>query len=133
MSERSQSSSGPVVLLVEDFADARAAYVKQLREHGYVVEEAVDGQEAIDKAVALQPSLVLMDLSLPAVDGWEATRRLKADPRTRHIPVIALTAHTQEWHRRAAFGAGCDGYLTKPLEMNSLLFELERTLTSSAR
>ena len=116
------------MLLVEDFEDARTACALSLRAHGFEVEEAVDGQEAVDMATRLKPSVVLMDLSLPKIDGWEATRRLKAADETRGIPVIALTAHTQEWHRRAAFEAGCDGYLSKPYDTDALLHELRRAL-----
>jgi two-component system cell cycle response regulator DivK len=121
-------TSTPTVLLVEDFEDARVACAIYLRQQGFNVLEAADGQEAIDMATRLLPSVVLMDLSLPIVDGWEATRRLKAQESTRHIPVIALTAHTQDWHRRAALEAGCDGYLTKPFDADTLLSGLRRAV-----
>jgi CheY-like chemotaxis protein len=105
---------GPLVLLVDDYADNRAMYARFLVYAGYRVDEATNGQEALDKANEIQPDLIVMDLSLPVMDGWEATRRLKANPQTRRIPVLALTGHALGDHEREANAAGCDGYVTKP-------------------
>ena len=126
----SHRSEPPLVLVVEDFEDARLACVLYLQAQGYRVAEAKDGREALEKAAAVRPDVILMDLSIPLVDGWEVTRRLKSQEATRHIPVIALTAHTQDWHRRAALEAGCRGYLTKPFEPHSLLAEIDSALES---
>lgn len=108
------SGVGPLVLLVDDYADNRAMYARFLVYAGYRVDEATNGQEALDKANEIQPDLIVMDLSLPVMDGWEATRRLKANPQTRRIPVLALTGHALGDHEREANAAGCDGYVTKP-------------------
>jgi two-component system cell cycle response regulator DivK len=104
----------PLVLVVDDFEDNRAMYAVYLTYSGYDVLEAADGREAVDVASTRIPDLIIMDLSLPIMDGWEATRRLKADPRTRHIPIIALTGHALAGHSRDAREAGCDAFLAKP-------------------
>lgn len=104
------------VLLVEDNADNRIIYRTILEHEGYRVLEAGDGAEALRIAREDLPSLILMDISIPIVDGWEATRRLKADVLTSAIPVIALTAHALVTDRAKAEEAGCDGYLAKPIE-----------------
>ncbi|HET6368421.1 MAG TPA: response regulator [Pseudomonadales bacterium] len=108
------SGVGPLVLLVDDYADNRDMYARYLTFAGYRVDEATNGQEALDKAGQIHPDLIVMDLSLPVMDGWEATRRLKANPQTRRIPVLALTGHALGDHEREASEAGCDGYVTKP-------------------
>jgi two-component system, cell cycle response regulator DivK len=117
------------VLVVDDFEDNRAMYAEFLRYSGFDVIEASDGAEAIEKATALQPDVVIMDLSLPIVDGWEATRRLKAERRTRDIPIIALTGHALEGHSRGAREAGCNRFLAKPCLPETLL-ETVRELLS---
>ena len=104
----------PIILLVDDYADNRAMYARYLAYAGYRVDEATNGQEALDKAGQIHPDLIVMDLSLPVMDGWEATRRLKANPQTKRIPVLALTGHALGDHEREANAAGCDGYVTKP-------------------
>jgi two-component system cell cycle response regulator DivK len=118
----------PLVLVVEDYADAREMYVEYLRYAGFAVAEAQNGLEAVERAVALRPALVLMDLALPGMDGWEATRRLKADERTRHIPVVAITGHALAGHADAARDAGCDGFLTKPCLPDALVEEIRRRI-----
>jgi CheY-like chemotaxis protein len=118
----------PLVLIVDDFEDNREMYAQYLLFCGLRVEEAGNGAEALDKAFASLPDLVVMDLSLPGVDGWEATRRLKANPRTKHIPVIALTGHALAGHSKGAFEAGCDRFLTKPCLPERLLEEIQRLL-----
>ena len=102
------------MLVVDDYADARAMYVAWLQVSGYRVAEASTAAEAIALARAEPPAAVLMDLSLPGVDGIEATRRLKADPRTRHVPVLAITGHVETHVAEAASAAGCDAFIVKP-------------------
>jgi two-component system cell cycle response regulator DivK len=104
-----------LVLIVDDHFDNRSIYRSLLTHLGYEVVEATDGNEAIEVAHARQPQVILMDMSLPGRDGWSATRALKDDPATAHIPVIALTAHVSEEHRDRARVAGCDAYIPKPV------------------
>lgn len=104
----------PLILLVEDFEDAREMYRDYLEFCGYRVETARDGHEAINKARMLRPDLILMDLSLPGLDGWEATRLLKSDPVTRRIQIVALSAHALAAEGQRARAAGCDGFIAKP-------------------
>lgn len=106
--------AGSLVLVVDDFHDNREMYMQYLSFAGYRVAEAVDGEDALAKARSLLPDVIVMDLSLPRLDGWEATRRLKKDPLTRAIPVIALTGHALAGHAEGAMGAGCDAFVTKP-------------------
>jgi CheY-like chemotaxis protein len=103
---------------------------RRLKKRGYEVDIAVDGAEGIEKARSGNPDLILMDMSLPVIDGWEATRTLKADDATSGIPVIALTAHAMSTDREKALAAGCDGYETKPVELPSLLEAIEKLLPS---
>jgi two-component system cell cycle response regulator DivK len=119
--------SGPI-LLVEDNEDNRAVYTTILRYYGYEVVEAPSGEEGIEAARRIHPALILMDIGLPGIDGWEATRRLKRDPETRAIPIVALTAHALAEHRAESFAAGCDGYLAKPIEPRDVLAEVRRYL-----
>jgi CheY-like chemotaxis protein len=123
----------PLVLIVDDFQDNREMYAEYLSYSGYRVEEAEDGHEALDKAFKLLPQLILMDLSLPGLDGWEATRRLKGDARTKQIPVIALTGHALAGHSQGAREAGCDAFLTKPCLPDALLAEVKRWLDLQTR
>ncbi|RMF15263.1 MAG: response regulator [Candidatus Dadabacteria bacterium] len=115
-----------VILLVEDNEMNRDMLSRRLRKRGFVVEVAEDGAVAIERAVELQPDLVLMDMSLPVVDGWEATRRLKADSRTAAIPIIALTAHAIAGDRERCLAAGCDDYATKPVDFGALLAQINQ-------
>ena len=108
------SRDKPLILIVEDFDDARDRYRDYLEFSGFRVETARDGREAIDQARALHPDLILMDLSLPGIDGWEATRMLKADPATSHLLVVALSAHALAAEGERATAAGCDGFIAKP-------------------
>lgn len=114
------------ILLVEDNADNRDIYRTVLEHFGYDVVEAHDGEVGIRLARERRPDLILMDISIPKVDGWEATRRIKSDASTRSIPVIALTAHALEEDRERAREAGCDGYLAKPVEPRRVVQEVER-------
>jgi two-component system, cell cycle response regulator DivK len=111
---RAAPPPGTLVLVVDDFHDNREMYMQYLSFAGYRVAEAVDGEDALAKARSLLPDVIVMDLSLPRLDGWEATRRLKKDPLTQAIPVIALTGHALAGHAEGALGAGCDAFVTKP-------------------
>ena len=114
------------VLLVEDNADNREIVDAMLSHAGYRVLTAHTGDEGVALARSAAPDVVLMDLALPVLDGWEATARLKSDPTTRHLPVVALTAHAMPEDRARAAAAGFDGYLTKPIEPRAVLAEVER-------
>ena len=118
----------PLILVVDDYPDNRDIYVQFLTYSGLRVEEAENGHQALDKAFELRPDVIVMDLSLPGLDGWEATRRLKGDPRTRDIPVIALTGHALAGHSKGALDAGCDAFITKPCLPEDLLSEIRRML-----
>lgn len=120
----------PLVLIVEDEADLRHLYAQQLALSGFEVMQAGDGQDAIDSISSQVPDLVVMDLSLPIVDGWEATRRLKADDRTAHIPVVALTGHDGSGELQRATNAGCDWFVPKPCPPDALITEVKRILDS---
>jgi len=124
------AAAGPLILLVDDFQDNREMYAIYLTHTGFRVAEAGNGHEALEQAFALLPDLIVMDLSLPGLDGWEATRRLKADPRTRHIPVLALTSHALEGFSEGAREAGCDGFVTKPCLPEQLTEEIRKMLDS---
>ncbi len=116
------------LLLVEDNEMNRDMLTRRLQRKGYEVVIAVNGREAIERAREDTPDLVLMDLSLPEVDGWEATRILKEDPATRSIPIIALTAHAMAGEKERALAAGCNDYDTKPIELPRLLSKIQRQL-----
>jgi two-component system, cell cycle response regulator DivK len=118
----------PLVLIVDDFEDNREMYAQYLRFHGYEIAEADNGQEALKQAAALLPDVIVMDLSLPGMDGWEATRRLKQEPLTRAIPVIALTGHALTGSEHTAREAGCDTFLTKPCAPAVLGQEIRKML-----
>jgi len=116
------------ILLVEDNEMNRDMLSRRLQKQGYEVVLAVDGEEGVAKAQSEAPALVLMDMSLPGIDGWEATRRLKAAPHTQKIPVIALTAHAMSDDREKALAAGCDDFDTKPVELPRLLSKIQALL-----
>jgi len=116
------------ILLVEDNEMNRDMLSRRLQKNGYDVIIAVDGEEGLAKAQSEAPNLILMDMSLPGIDGWEATRRLKASADTRAIPVIALTAHAMTDDRDRALAAGCDDFDTKPVELPRLLAKIEQWL-----
>lgn len=120
------SNETKTVLLVEDNEDNRFIYATALRYAGYEVIEAVSGKQGIEQAREHLPHLILMDISIPDIDGWEATIVLKADPLTRHIPVIAVTAHVLPGDERRSMEAGCDGYLAKPVSPAVLIAEVDR-------
>jgi len=116
------------ILIVEDNEMNRDMLSRRLIRRGYEVVMAVDGEEGIAAAKAQNPDLILMDMSLPVIDGWEATRRLKAEPNTRRIPVIGLTAHAMAGDKEKVIDAGCDDYDTKPVELPRLLRKIEALL-----
>lgn len=118
----------PLILVVDDYQDAREMYSEYLQYSGFRVAEARNGNEALQQAFALKPDLILMDLSLPGMDGWEATRRLKADPSTQHIPIVALTGHALAGASEGARRAGCDSFVTKPCLPDDLVVEVRRML-----
>ena len=118
----------PRVLLVDDYPDAREMYSEYLQFSGFDVVEAANGIEALASALERTPDIILMDLSLPVMDGWEATRRLKADDRTASIPVVALTGHALAGISEGAKKAGCDAFVTKPCLPEDLVREIRRIL-----
>ena len=122
----------PLVLIVEDQVELRQMYAQELSISGFDVIEAGNGAEAISHAIDAGPDVVLMDLSLPVVDGWEATRRLKADTRTARIPVVALTAHDGSGELQRATRAGCDWFVPKPCPPDALIVEVRRVLSARA-
>jgi CheY-like chemotaxis protein len=117
------------ILLVEDNEMNRDMLSRRLRRKGYEVVMAVDGEQAVAMSVSESPDLILMDMSLPVFDGWEATRRIKAEPATKSLPVIALTAHAMAGDREKSIEAGCDDYDTKPIELPRLLEKMESLLS----
>jgi CheY-like chemotaxis protein len=122
----------PRVLLVDDYPDAREMYAEYLEFSGFDVIEAANGMEALQRAADAQPDIILMDLSLPVMDGWEATRRLKADARTENIPVVALTGHALAGISEGAKKAGCDAFVTKPCLPEDLVKEIRKVLDDHA-
>ncbi|MFZ5495020.1 MAG: response regulator [Verrucomicrobiota bacterium] len=118
----------PKILLVEDNEMNRDMLSRRLEKRGYTVSLAMDGSEGVAKAKAEVPDLILMDMSLPVLDGWDATKQVKADPATAKIPIIALTAHAMESDRQKALEAGCDDFDTKPVELPRLLVKIEELL-----
>jgi CheY-like chemotaxis protein len=122
------TNPGPLILVVDDYQDAREMYAEYLQYSGFRVAEAKNGNEAVTQARSLKPDLILMDLSLPGMDGWEATRVLKADDATRHIPIVALTGHALAGASEGARKAGCDSFVTKPCLPDDLVVEVRRML-----
>lgn len=127
-----QIDRAPTILIVEDNEDNRIVYSTMLRHFGFAVDEADNGAEGILKARTKHPDLILMDIAIPLVDGWEAVQRLKKDPTTADIPIVALTAHAMPADREKAIQVGCDGYLAKPCEPRAVVEEVRRILESKA-
>ncbi|HYE90628.1 MAG TPA: response regulator [Terriglobales bacterium] len=121
----------PLVLVVDDYDDNREMYASYLEYSGLRVAEAVNGKEALARTAELMPDLIVMDLSLPGIDGWQATKAIKQDPRTRDIIVLALTGHALEGAAQGAKDAGCDGFLTKPCLPEDLFREIQRMLSAA--
>lgn len=132
MSKSPETKGSPLILIVEDYEEGREICAEYLRFRGYRVATAEDGREALEKAFALAPDLILMDLSLPHMDGWESTRHLREDERTRRTPVIALTAHALASARTRALEAGCDEVVTKPVVPRNLEAVVRRQLERAA-
>ena len=122
----------PKILLVEDNEMNRDMLSRRLSRNGYEIAVAIDGRQGVDMAVSERPDLILMDLSLPVMDGWEATRQVKANPATQAIPVIALTAHAMVQDKERALAAGCDDFDTKPVELPRLLEKIKTLLNGKA-
>ncbi len=133
MTSATRTREQPLVLVVEDYQDAREMYAAYLQFSGFEVAEAGNGIEAIEKTRELLPDIVLMDLALPRMDGWEATRRLKNDELTKHIPIVALTGHALAGHAEGAREAGCDAFVTKPCLPDALVAEIKRLLDQHRR
>ena len=123
----------PKILLVEDNEMNRDMLARRLVRNGYEVVIAIAGQQGVDMAMSEQPDLILMDMSLPVIDGWEATRQIKATPELHKIPIIALTAHAMATDRDKALAVGCDDYDTKPIELQRLLGKIETLLTAAGQ
>ena len=123
-----EAAHRPLVLVVDDFQDAREMYAECLDQSGFRVAQAESGDEAVAKALALQPALIVMDLALPGMDGWTATRTIKTDARTSRIPVVALTGHARSDASSAAHEAGCDAFLTKPCLPDEMVQIVRRML-----
>lgn len=124
----SRGGRKPLILIVDDVQDIRDMYAEHLSTHGFHPEVATNGFEALSKAAVMTPDVIVMDLNMPQLDGWEATRRLKANDVTRGIPVIALTGLSVGDSKEAAMQAGCDGFLTKPCYPDTLTEEIRRVL-----
>jgi len=123
----------PKVLLVEDNELNRDMLSRRLMRRGFDVIFAADGQEGVDLAKSEHPDIILMDMSLPVIDGWEATRRVKADDATRNVPVIGLTAHAMAGDREKAIEVGCDDYDSKPIEFDRLVEKMEKLINAAKR
>jgi two-component system cell cycle response regulator DivK len=133
VTEAQQGDVQPLILVVEDYPDAREMYAEYLRFSGFRVAEARNGEEALARARQDVPDVVLMDLSLPLMDGWEATRRLKSDPRTASTLVVALTGHALAGHAEGARRAGCDAFVTKPCLPDELVEVIHKLLDARAQ
>ena len=121
------------ILCVEDNDDNMFLLHRRLSRAGFEVKVAMNGKQGVEWAQTLLPDLIVMDLNLPGLDGWEATRRLKNQPETKHIPIIVLTAHTSEKSREKAFAAGCDDYDTKPIDFGGLVKKIQSLLSRDAK
>ncbi len=133
VTEAQQGAVQPLILVVEDYPDAREMYAEYLRFSGFRVAEARNGEEALARARQEVPDVVLMDLALPLMDGWEATRRLKSDPRTASTLVVALTGHALAGHAEGARRAGCDAFVTKPCLPDDLVNRIRAVLDSGKK
>ena len=128
MSDPNAANPGKTILLVEDNPHNRKIFSGMLTHHGFRVREAETGDAALASVAEEPPDLILMDLSIPGIDGWECTKRLKADPKTERIPIIALTAHAMRGDEERARAAGCDGYLSKPISPKKVVEEVRAYL-----
>ena len=128
-----KKAPAPLVLVVDDFEDNRAMYLEYLQFQGFRVAEAVNGKEAIERTEELMPAIIVMDLSLPVMDGWEATRRLKANAKTKGVIVIALTGHAEAAHAKKARDAGCDDFIAKPCLPEQLVAKVREHVTKLSK
>jgi len=128
--DRRTREEAPLVLLVDDFEDAREMYADHLEASGFRTEQAADGHDALAKARALVPDVILMDLSLPGIDGWEVTRRLKRDLRMGEVVILALTAHAFRGEEERALAAGCDGFIPKPCLPQAVVERIRQELAA---
>ncbi len=126
------NTGNPLVLVVDDYQDAREMYAEYLKASGFRVAEARTGVEAVAKAHELLPDCILMDLSLPGIDGWEATRQIKAHESTVHIPIIAITGHMSELASRNAVAAGCSSFVLKPALPDAVIAEVRKAMDAGA-
>lgn len=126
-----ESSLPKKILVVDDNQDSRELVVKILKKMGYQMIEAADGEEALEKAIAENPDIILMDISIPKIDGYEVTRRLKSQVKFKDIPIIALTAHAMKGDREKAIEAGCEGYISKPINIHELPDQIRSHLKDS--
>ena len=131
--EREPREKGDLILLVEDDEDSRFVYRLLFEDQGFEVILAASGEEGLRLAHEARPQAIIMDVSIPGVDGWTATKRLKSDPQVAHIPVIVLTAHAFPEDRHRAHAVGCDAFLTKPCEPREVLEEVRRQLAGAGR
>jgi CheY-like chemotaxis protein len=122
----------PTILYIEDTENNRILVERKLRRSGYEVLTAEDATVGLALAARQKPDLILMDMGLPGVDGWEATRRLKADPELKHVPIVALTAHAMPGDEQRSLDAGCDDYDTKPFDFDRLMWKIQRLLTKGS-
>ena len=120
------------ILIIEDTENNRILLSRRLKPRGHEILTAEDAERGIPIAISEQPDLILMDIGLPGIDGWTATRKIKDDPATKHIPVIALTAHAMTSDREKAVESGCDNYETKPIDFNRLFEKMDSLFTSKA-
>jgi CheY-like chemotaxis protein len=127
------ASLSPLILLVDDSDDTRAFYAEHLSAFGFRVDHCVDGEQGFVRAMSHRPDLVVMDLEMPILDGWEATRRIKSHPKTKHIPVLAITGHALQEHLRRAHDAGADAVLIKPCQLVVLLGTIRELLARSGK
>lgn len=123
----------PKILIAEDVEESSDMLTRRLERRGFEIALARDGEQAVAKATSEKPDLILMDMNMPLIDGWEATRRVKADPATRPIPVIALTAHGLDGDREKALEAGCDDHHAKPVDLPKLLTQIDALLNPGPR
>jgi CheY-like chemotaxis protein len=123
----------PTILIIEDTENNRVLLTRRLKPRGHEIVTAEDAESGLALVESEKPQLVLMDVGLPGMDGWNATRALKQNPATKHIPVIALTAHAMQGDREKALEAGCDDYETKPIDFNRLFEKIDRLLSGTSR
>ncbi len=126
--DEKEKMMNPTILVVEDNEFNRDMLSRRLKRQGFLVMQAIDGQQAIDMTISFKPDLILLDMSLPLISGWDVAQQLKQSPETKQIPIIAITAHAMAGDKAKAIEAGCDDYDTKPIELPRLLQKIQRLL-----